>query len=196
MEKQITVLVVDDEPKNLREAYEYITGQGHRVLLAASPKDAGDFVSYATVVITDLFMPWPIMVDNIDFREKDIKEDPDQAEYAFLRNSNPFDFFHNKVAYFIARNCLKNFQADQPVGLSVAAQAKLAGKPCVICTSIGHHGKNLDWVCYGGILEALNAGLVEGMGHVKVDGDKEFPKNWEQALEWALRLLKEKGVKK
>ncbi len=59
MKIQDIVLVVDDNPKNLRLMFEYLTNQGYNVLLSQSGKDAIEKVesSPPDIILLDVMMP-------------------------------------------------------------------------------------------------------------------------------------------
>lgn len=189
---QIVVMIIDDEPQNLLDAYRYVKSQGHLVLLSSTYQHAIDLMAVADVVITDLFMPWPknriVEDDIIEWDNLNDKERLNESELAIFGENVDL-----AEEYRIAKTCLINFPADQPVGLGVAALAKNLGKPCVICTSSHHHAMKLEWICYTPILEILDSQPIEGIKpQENRNYELEFPKNWELALEEALRMLKEK----
>lgn len=118
------IVVIDDDPKNLKDAVNTVIAAGH---IADAHSHLGtvtpDVIAAADGIITDLyFHPRSKDYDGYgDFGYYDHDDDNDIAKIPL-----------------------------PPAGVFVVIDALYHGKPVVVCTSGDHHGPDLNWIydCY------------------------------------------------
>lgn len=187
-------LVVDDNARNLMDAFNCLKAAGHQVVFASCPRHTGRMMKCIPGiqgVISDLFMPnkpeYSDMMQDF-FADTDVlkKHGPYSTEEEAMFEE--LDLY-SRIEYVIAKHELSNADASQPTGLLACERARKYKLPVVLCTSVKRHGLKVKWV------EELHGFFndIIGAKSESCSADDEGEKDWSNALaslEYAINASK------